>query len=144
MGSGSLETLHCNTPPVMLLDGAWIIFHFLSKDDRRVVEERFWVIGHGSLVLKRWHVGFDPRHKKLDKRHLWVILPGFPIHFWNIKGFMGITNSTRKFIMMEDNQLLGFSRKNPRILVEISVGDRLSEDVEVRWEGYYFIQHMDY
>ena len=40
--------------PVMALDGSWnYIFHFLLEEDRCTIEKRLWVIGHGSLIMKR-------------------------------------------------------------------------------------------
>ena len=45
---------------VILVANHWIIFQFLSEEDREIIEIHFWVIGQGSLVLGGWHVGFDP------------------------------------------------------------------------------------
>ena len=65
---------------VILLANRWIIFQFLSEEDRLVIEIQFCVIGHGSLVLERWHVGFDPLLSNMGKSHLWVVLPNFLVH----------------------------------------------------------------
>ena len=116
----------------------------MSEEDMYVIEERSWVIGHGSQVMKRWHVGFDPRCEKLDKRHLWVLLPSFPVHCWNIKGFMGIINSIGNFILMEEDQLMGLSRRTIRVLLEVEVCDGPLEDIVVQWQGGTFIQWLDY
>ena len=131
-------------PQVVLLANGWIIFQFLYEEDRQIINRHLWVIGQGSLVLSRWHVGFDPQHEKLVKRHLWVILPDFPVHHWNLKGFMGKANAPGKFILMEDNQLLGFERVSPRVLVESDVIEGLLAELEVLWEGGSFIQRLDY
>ena len=53
----------------MMVNG-WIVFHFLFEEDRKVIEGKFSVLGMGSLVFSRWHVGFDPRNEKLSRRHL--------------------------------------------------------------------------
>ena len=84
----------------MLVNG-WVVFHFLSEEDKRAIEGWFWVIGRGYLVLVRWKVDFDPWKSKLAKRHLWVILLRFRLHCWNIKGFMAVVNSIGKCIMKE-------------------------------------------
>ena len=66
---------------------------------------------------------FDPDRETLTKRHLWVMLPYFPLHCWNLKVFMGISNSIGKFILMEVDQLFGFKRVSPRVLVELDVAE---------------------
>ena len=68
-----------NIPRVLSLVNGWFIFHFMSEEDSKAVEERFWVHGKGSLVLSRWNVHFDPRTKDLEKRHFYVVLPGFAL-----------------------------------------------------------------
>ena len=62
---------------------------------------------------------FDHDREKLAKRHLWVMLLDFPLHCWNLKGFMGISNSMGCFILIEEDQLLSLDRNMPRMLVEI-------------------------
>ena len=113
MGLRVLETPYQELDGVMALDGGWTIFHFFSKGDRNTIEKRYWVISSGSLFLERWHVGFDPRSEVLHKRNLWILLQGFPVHRWNIKGFMGVANAIGKLILMEEEQLLGFSHCTP-------------------------------
>lgn len=97
----------------------------------KIIKSHFYAIGNGSLVLDRWWVGFDPLQTKLCKRHLWVIFPNFPVHCWNLKGFMGINNALGQFILMEDEQLLGFELISPSVLVEMSVEEGISAELEV-------------
>lgn len=120
------------------------MFQFLTEDERASIEQRFWVFSIGSLVLKRWHNGFDPRTEKLLIRHLWIILPGFPMHCWNIGGFMAVANSVGWFILMEEEQLMGAERRSPRMLVDIDSSDGLLGELEVVWEGGSFMQQLDY
>ena len=91
------------------------------------------------MVISRWHVGFDLVLENIRKRHLWFILPNFPVHCWNLKGFMGIANSLGRFILMEDEQLLGFERVSSRVLVEMEVEEGLPAELEVFWEEISFI-----
>ena len=102
---------------VLTLVNSWFMFHFLSEEDRKVVEEWLWVFGKGSLVLSRWNVHFDPRMSTLAKRHLWVILPGFPLFFCNINAFTVVANSTGNFIHIEDSHLL----ESDKIFLEVLV-----------------------
>lgn len=80
-----------------------MLFQFLSTEDRDIIESRYWIMGEGSLVLKRWYAGFDLRIEKLLGRHLWVIILGFPIQCWNLKGFTTIANSIGLFMLIEDD-----------------------------------------
>ena len=57
----------------------------------------------------------------MAKRHLWVIFLGFPLHCWNLKGFMVVVNSIGKFILIEEENLMGFEWKTPHVLVEIDM-----------------------
>lgn len=68
-----------NIPRILQLSNGWLLFLFLSKEDRMVVESRYWILGMGSLVLDRWHTAFDPKKEVLNRRHLWVILSDFPL-----------------------------------------------------------------
>ena len=55
-----------------------------------------------------------------------------------------VPNSIDTFLLIEDEQLLGFERSSPRVLVDMDLSHGLSDDLEVIWEGGYFIQHLDY
>jgi hypothetical protein len=35
-------------------------------------------------MLKHWRTGFDPTTEYFIFRHVWVLLPGFPLNLWNI------------------------------------------------------------
>ena len=54
-------------PRVLMLMNGWICFQFISKEDRKKIDERFWVIEKGLLVLVRLHYGFKPQKEKLRK-----------------------------------------------------------------------------
>ena len=110
-------------PRVLSLVNGWTLFQFLMEEDRAIVENRYWIIGEGSLVLKRWHLGFEPWSERMLQRHLWVILPDFPIQCWNLKGFMAIPKSIGTFMLIEDEQLLGFERSALRVLVDMDLSD---------------------
>ena len=48
-------------------------------------------------------------------------------------------NSIGKFILIEDEHLTGFERKELHVLVEINFEERLPEELEVVWEGCTFL-----
>ena len=89
-------------PNILALVNGLYVFHFLFEEDIQVVEECFWVHGKRSLVLSIWNVHFDPRTAKIEKRHIWVVLPCFPLFCWNIKRFRVVSISIGKFIHIED------------------------------------------
>ena len=109
-----------------------------------IIEGHYWILGIGFLVLSHWHVGFDQRSEVMDKCNLWVLILGFPISCWNIKGFIGKTNTIKKIMLMEEEQVSSFIHCTPRMFVEMEVLDVFLEDVEVQWEGSTFIQRLDY
>ena len=83
------------------------------------------------MVLKRWYSGFDPRSEKQVRRHLWVILPDYPIQCWNLEGFMVVVTAISSFMLIEDDQLLGFDRSSPRVMVDMDLSDGLPDELEV-------------
>ena len=56
-----LDWIHCKWKPfisnmswVMMIANGWVVFHFMSKEDRKPTGGRLWVIGRRYLVLVRW------------------------------------------------------------------------------------------
>jgi hypothetical protein len=47
-------------PEVVFLTKGWFDFHFKRAEDSALILEKLWSYGGGSLMLKRWHVSFDP------------------------------------------------------------------------------------
>jgi hypothetical protein len=37
------------------------------------------------MMLKWWRISFDPAQDYFQYRHLWVLLPGLPLNFWNVE-----------------------------------------------------------
>ena len=95
-------------------------------------------------MLKRWRVSFDPTIDYFRYRHLWVLLLGLPLHFWNAKALEAIRNYLGKFIMVDDEALLASDKKIGRVLVEIDIHAGLLESLEIVWSGHHLIQTLDY
>ena len=83
------------------------------------IEMNFGVINMGSLVLAPWTFGFDPQKTRMERRHLQVILLGFLFFCWNLQGLMSVVKSIGRFIMVEEEHLMGGNRKETHILVDI-------------------------
>jgi len=56
-------------------------------------------------LLKRWHATFNPETKKFHFRHIWIILPGLHLLFWNPKSCEAIGNELGHFLFVEDANL---------------------------------------
>ena len=68
------------TPRFSVLMKGWFCFHFISESEATDILDRFWTIQKGSLVLEKWYTSFDTETTPIRKRHLWALLPGFPLH----------------------------------------------------------------
>jgi hypothetical protein len=71
----------------------WFGFRFKKYEDTTLILDQFWILDGGSLMLKPWRVSFDPTHEYFHLRHLWVLLPGLPLHLWNEKSLEAIGNA---------------------------------------------------
>jgi len=91
----------------ILLKG-WFYFIFRNLKDAEKVLQRFWVANDGSLMLKRWHLVFNPEKKIFRLRHLWVLLPGCHPALWSVEAFKLIENSIDNFLHVDLKQLGGF------------------------------------
>jgi hypothetical protein len=109
------------TPEVLYLTKGWLGFICKSPEDVTLLLENRWVNGGSSLMLKRWRVAFDPVSEYFSLRHLWVLLPGLPLHLWNEGALQAIGNSLGKFIMLDRATLSATTRKVGRILVELDI-----------------------
>jgi hypothetical protein len=95
-------------------------------------------------MLKRWRVGFDPVSKYFQYRHIWVLLPGLSIQFWNEGAFAAIGNELGHFLFVEDSVLKGADRRMGKILVELDIHNGLLEALDIEWRGNIYGQKLDY
>jgi hypothetical protein len=82
-------------------------------------------------MVKRWRVNFDPAQDYFSNRHLWVLLPGLPLHFWHEKALEAIGNILRKFICVDLRALKANDRRICIVLVEIDIHSSLLESLEI-------------
>jgi hypothetical protein len=66
-----------------ILKGGWFGFHCKTPEDASLLLSSFWTYDGSSLMLKRWRLAFNPDTDYFQHRHLWVLLPGLPLHLWN-------------------------------------------------------------
>ena len=63
-------------------------------------------------MLKQLNHDFDPSKEKIRNRHLWVLLLGLPLEFWNKPTFMEIGNELSRFLHVEKENLEGEDKKS--------------------------------
>jgi hypothetical protein len=63
------------SPEIIYLTKGWVGFICNTPEDTALLLAQRWVIGGSSLMIKRWHLAFNPETKYFQFRHLWVLLP---------------------------------------------------------------------
>jgi len=109
------------TPLFSTLVKGWYIFHFISVKDRETISAGTWLIGRGSIVLTRWHPGFNLRFERERIRYLWVSLCGLPIQFWHIDILVDLANMIGKYIYLDNAMLRSHDKRRALLLVEVEL-----------------------
>lgn len=129
---------------VLYLKKGWLGFVCRDSEDATQLFSSFWVFGGSNIMLKRWRMAFSPDSDYFQLRHIWVLLPGPPLHFWNEEAFRAIGNSLGRFIALDPSSLAGSSRKLGKVLVEMDISTGLPENLEIDWRGRKMLQTLDY
>jgi hypothetical protein len=95
-------------------------------------------------MLKHWRINFDPLQDYFRLRHLWVLLPGLPLHLWNQKALEAIANTLGHYICVDHLSLTTSVKKVARVMVEIDIHDGLLECLDIDWRGKIYRQRLDY
>jgi hypothetical protein len=123
---------------VFVLIKGWYCFLFKDGGDAELILQSKWVVRAGSLMLKRWHTTFNPIKEKICFRHLWVLLPGCPLVFWNVEAFRAIGDSLGNFMHVDLKMVAGSDRRMGKILVEMDMLDGLPAELEIDWCGVIY------
>jgi len=99
------------------------------------VMENPWVIGRGSLVLGKWHPGFNLEKDPILKCHLWLMMPRFPLQLWTRNAMEDVKNVVGRFILLDDKMLSYVDKRITMILVDFNVSKGLPTKHEISW-GY--------
>jgi hypothetical protein len=127
-------------PRVLFLQHGWFGFIFRSPEDTVQILDKFWAIGGGSLMLKRWRLSFNPSTEYFSYRHIWVLLPGLPLQFWNLQALELIGSSLGRFLTVDQASLAKSDRKMAKILVELDVHAGLPDILNIDWRGHLIAQ----
>jgi hypothetical protein len=132
------------TPKIHLLQQGWLAFIFRNTEDSTLILDSFWPIDGGSLMLKRWRLGFNPTTEFFPHRHVWVLLPGLPLQLWNQQALKLIGASLGRFLCVDQNSLDASDRRMARIYVELDIQAGLPEIIEIDWRNQLITQRLDY
>jgi hypothetical protein len=69
------------TPEMVILTRGWYSFIFKTPEDSSKILQNTWVVNGGSLMLKRWRLGFEPVSEYFQFRHVWVLFSSLPLQF---------------------------------------------------------------
>jgi hypothetical protein len=129
---------------VLSLTKGWFGIICNPPEDASLLLARRWVIGGSILMIKHWRVDFDPVTEYFQHRHVWVLLPGLPLHLWNEGALQAIGNSLGNFISVDKSSLFVASRKVGKVLVEMDIHFGLLEFIEIEWRGRRVLQRLNY
>jgi hypothetical protein len=71
------------SPEVFYVARGWLGFKCRNPEDASLLLESLWVVEGGNIILKHWRITFDPSKDYFQFCHLWVLLPGLPLQWWN-------------------------------------------------------------
>jgi hypothetical protein len=131
-------------PKIHLLQQGWLAFIFRNPEDSTLILDNFWPIDGGSLMLKRWRLGFNPTTEFFSLRHVWVLLPGLPLQLWNQQTLKLIGASLGRFLSVDQNSLDAPDRRMARIYVELDIQAGLPDILEIDWRNQLISQRLDY
>jgi hypothetical protein len=132
------------TPLLTFLEKGWLGFLCRTPEDTETLLSTRWTFGASSIMLKRWRLSFDPHSEYFSKRHLWVLLPGLPLQFWNEGALRAIGDSLGTFITVDRSALTAADKKVGHVLVEVDIHGGLPETLEICWRDRRKIQNLDY
>ena len=85
----------------------------------------------GSLVLNRWHLGFDPLTKRVTIRHLWVLFLALLYPLWNKDILIELANLIGRFVSLEKEFHLIYYKWMAKVLVEVDITKGLIPEIEI-------------
>ena len=83
------------------------------------------------MMIKRWRLDFNPDTESFQMRHLWVLLSGLSLHFWNATTMEAIGKYLGSFVSLDDFVMSAPSRNMGKILVEIDIHGGLPKIMEI-------------
>ena len=116
---------------ISLLSNRWLVFVFIEASDASLILENLWPVKDSSLVLNRWHSGFDPLTERVTIRHLWVLFPALPYPLWNKDILIALENLIGCFVALEKDFHLIFDKWIAKVLVEVDITKGLIPELKI-------------
>jgi hypothetical protein len=117
---------------------------FKSFEDHRLILSRDWSWGPTELLLHLWDVHFDPRREPVSTMVVWVILLGLLLVFWDKNVLKFIGNKVGDFIRLEKDWYSNMDQRWAWVEVEVDIKKGLLEEIELVFENFSWVQHIDY
>ena len=89
--------------------------------------------------MEHWHVHFEPLRKRVNKRHLWLLLPGLPFPLWSRSLLEGTGNTIGHFVVVEEDFMHSFDKRMEKNLVEMDISVGLLAEVEILCHERLFV-----
>jgi len=83
----------------------WFGLVFNSPEDAELILSIFWAFEGGSIMLKRWCIGFNPATEYFNLHHIWVLLLGLPLNLWNKPTLKATGNLLVRFLKVDEQCL---------------------------------------
>ena len=97
-------------PKISILFRGWYGFTFKKEEHELFFLRVTWIKCHGILMIEIWHFCFERCTENIEFRHIWVLLPGLPLVFWNKVAMEAIGNHIGHFLHLEDGMLYGIDK----------------------------------
>lgn len=95
------------------------------------------------LVLRWWHLAFNPRIVPFIIQHHWLMLPRYPIKLSQSQVFQMVGDQSGKCFYFCDRRFHG-KKKMVVLLIELDISKGLIPALEIVSENFSFVQSMDY
>ncbi|XP_059071741.1 uncharacterized protein LOC131038386 [Cryptomeria japonica] len=96
------------------------------------------------LMLKLWHLNFNPESESFDCSPMWIRLPNLPLQYWFDSCFEAIGNSLGKLLLTDDGSLNLLHTNFVCILVEMDTSMDLPLVISISTSKGSWLQSVDY
>ncbi|KAG5238004.1 DUF4283 domain-containing protein [Salix suchowensis] len=105
---------------VTVLDNGFIVFRFSSEESMGEVLARGpWLFGGKTILLQKWHPGFQFDKNKIKSLPVWARLHGLPFPLWNKQGLSLAASMVGKPLACDEATLKGSRMEYARVCIEL-------------------------
>ncbi|GLJ25325.1 hypothetical protein SUGI_0484790 [Cryptomeria japonica] len=96
------------------------------------------------LMLRPWHLAFNPESKSFDQTPLWIRLPNLPMQYWFDSCFEAVGNFLGTFLMADEDSLNLLHTNFARLLVVVDVTMGLPSKISITSSKGSWLQSIYY